>query len=105
MYSHSPNSTASSRIPASSYEPLGGQLQPQNDSSSIHFKVDVPKAQEVAVVVEGSWTYLEKAGEENSLWKGDVNLVKHWGKGVKLVVCANYDKLRTTFSTLLDYSV
>ena len=87
------------------YEPLEGHLHQPQDGPSVHFKLDVPKAQEVAVVVDGSWSYLKKTGKEDCLWEGDVDLAKHWEKGVKLVVCANYDKSKTTYNTLLDYSV
>ena len=87
------------------YEPLEGHLRPSPEGDSVRFKVEVPRAQEVAVVVDGRWTYLKRVEEETSIWQGDVDLAKYWGKEAKLVVCANYDKSQTTYSTLLDYSV
>ena len=88
------------------YEPLKAHLHQPQDGTTVHFKLDVPRAQEVAVVVDGSWSYLKKAAEEDDApWQGEVDLTKYWGKGVKLVVCANYDKSQTTYNTLLDYTV
>ena len=87
------------------YEPLDGHLQPPPDGTTVHFKLEAPKAEEVAVVVDGQWSYLKRDGAADTLWQGDVDLAKYWGKETKLVVCANYDKSQTTYSTLLDYIV
>ncbi len=87
------------------FEPLEGHLNPPPESPIVHFKVAIPRAEQVAAVVEGSWTHLKRTNEEESIWEGDANLEKFLEKGAKLVVCANFDKSQTTYSTLLEYSV
>jgi len=92
------------------HEPLDGNLQPnrklKGSSSSpnhVYFKVDVPKANSVAVVVGEDWTQLEvKSG---TAWEGEINLEKRWGNESKVALCANFGSVKASYSTLLEYSM
>jgi hypothetical protein len=77
------------------------------------FRMEVPRADSVAVVVDdGKWQYLERLVSE-SLWCGEVEL-KRGGdasgrdggrsKTVRVEVCAHYPRETASFRTLLEYS-
>ena len=66
------------------HEPLEGHLtanRPSKGSAQsfqyVYYKVDVPKAKSVAVVVGEDWTQLEQKSSES--WEGEVFMEKHWG--------------------------
>ncbi len=91
-------------------EPLEGQLQanrPMKGSASsfqyIYFKVGVPKANSVAIVVGDDWTQLEQ--KDNGPWEGEVFMEKHWGNESKAALCANYGTVKASYSTLLEYTL
>jgi hypothetical protein len=94
------------------HEPLEGHLQ-QNRASkglassfnSVYFKVDVPKANSVAVVVGEEWTQLEQKSTGTSTWEGEVNMEKRWGHESKVALCANFGNVKASYSTLLEYSM
>ena len=92
------------------HEPLEGHLtanRPSKGSAQsfqyVYFKVDVPKAKSVAVVVGEDWTQLEQKNSES--WEGEVFMEKHWGHENKAAVCANYGNVKASYSTLLEYSL
>lgn len=94
------------------HEPLDGHLQ-QNRASKglassfnhVYFKVDVPKANSVAVVVGEDWTQLEMQGGPGSPWEGEVNMERCWGRELKVALCANFGSVKASYSTLLEYSL
>jgi hypothetical protein len=92
------------------YEPLEGHLQPNRPSKGsassydhVYFKMDVPKARNVAIVVGSEWTQLKQ--EQPGLWMGEVLMEKHWQKERKATVCASFGATATSYSTLLEYSI
>ena len=93
------------------HEPLEGQLsanRPSKGSSasyqSIYFKVEVPGAQSVAVVVGEDWTQLEHKDGQTA-WEHDVPMDKHWGHESKAALCANFGNVKASYSTLLEFSL
>jgi hypothetical protein len=92
------------------HEPQEGQLtanRPSKGSASsyqyVYFKLIVPKANAVAVVVGEDWTQLEQ--KQAGAWEGEVFMEKHWGKESKAAVCANYGSVKASYSTLLEYAL
>jgi len=93
------------------YEPMEGHLQanrPSKGSASsvqhVYFKMDVPRAHNVAVVVGTEWTQLQQ--KQPGMWQGEVNMEKHWKENEhKATVCANYGATTTSYSTLLEFSI
>jgi hypothetical protein len=92
------------------YEPLEGHLQanrPSKGSASsyqhVFFRMDIPRARNVAVVVGGEWTQLEQL--QPGSWQGEVLMEKFWEKERKATVCANFGVTATSYSTLLEYSM
>lgn len=92
------------------HEPLEGQLQRTRTSKGsastlqhYYFKVDVPKANSVAVVLGEDWTQLDL--KPSGSWEGEVNLDKHWGHESKAAICANYGNVKASYSTLLEYAM
>lgn len=89
------------------HEPLEGKLLRHSafkgsDTRTliVHFKVDVPKARSVAVVVdESDWTKLDK--KSSGSWEGDVKMEKLISK---VTVCANYSDEEGNYNVLLKYS-
>lgn len=92
------------------YEPIDGFLS-QNRTNlgssskpqSIYFKLSVPSAKALSVVVGEVWTPLKLNSPD--VFEGEANLAKHFGKDKKLAVCANYTQDDTSYSTLLEYSM
>ena len=73
-------------------------------NSQVPVKVSVPKANFVAVVIGEELTQLHQEGPESS-WEGTVPLGLHWGKESKMALCANFGSRKTSYSTLLEYSI
>lgn len=95
------------------HSPLDGILQSSTTSHTgtaaqtpsadvIPFRVTVPRAHAVAVVIGDDWTHLSKAGD---LWEGQVSLKDHWTRGRQLAVCANYDPDDGDYRTILEYQL
>ncbi|CAL8095195.1 unnamed protein product [Calicophoron daubneyi] len=85
--------------------PLDGVLSPgsvvgNQTADSIPFRLTVPTARAVAVVVGDHWTHLSKVGDR---WEGQVPMKEHWGLENQLSVCANYDAIDGNYGTLLEY--
>ena len=92
------------------HEPQEGQLTPNRPSKGsassyqyVAFKVGVPKANAVAVVVGEDWSQLDQ--KSNGVWEGEVFMEKHWGRESKAALCANYGSVKASYSTLLEYSL
>nr|AAK49949.1 hillarin [Hirudo medicinalis] len=93
------------------YEPLEGHLQHnRSDKGSastfnhVYFKLEIPKAIAVVVVVGEEWTQLEQ--KQGGVWEGEVDLEKLWENERKLMVCANLDPNDdTSYGTYLEYSM
>ena len=92
------------------FEPLDGQLTPNRPTKgsastyqNIYFKISVPQAKEVAVVIGEDWTHLNQ--KQPGVYEGEVDMEKHWGKETKGAVCANYGNVKASYSTLLEYSI
>lgn len=73
--------------------PLRGRLKA---GTRAHFKLRVPKASKVAVVIGKKWTQLKKSGD---LFQGDVNI----GKG-KIGVFGNFGGGQGRYEGLLQYN-
>ncbi|KAA0189488.1 hypothetical protein FBUS_06688 [Fasciolopsis buskii] len=79
------------------YTPLDSVISPANStgvgsssaqSDMIPFRVSVPRAHAVSVVVGDDWTHLGKVLDQ---WKSQVSLKLHRGRERQLALCANYD--------------
>uniref|UniRef100_A0A8W8JJ74 Transglutaminase-like domain-containing protein n=1 Tax=Magallana gigas TaxID=29159 RepID=A0A8W8JJ74_MAGGI len=70
---------------------------------TVNFHVKIPKAEDVAVVVNQEWTHLKSSTPE--IWQGEVNLAPYYGEGVKVTVNANFGGDKTSYSRLLEYSI
>lgn len=87
------------------FEPQDGSLRQQAfPSGQVTFRLDIPRAAQVSVVVGEEWISLTKQGN-SSTWFGDVSLLKFWGRSDKLSICANYGTARASFNTLLEYAM
>ncbi|CAH1783747.1 unnamed protein product, partial [Owenia fusiformis] len=91
-------------------EPTDGQLDPNRPTRGsatsqqfIYFKIEVPKASAVAVVVGEDWTQLDQ--KQPNVWEGQVTMDKHWGVENRAAVCANYGSFKASYSTLLEYTM
>ncbi|KAF6779604.1 Kyphoscoliosis peptidase [Paragonimus kellicotti] len=84
------------------HSPLDGILSPgQHTGDLVPFRVTVPAAQAVAVVVGDDWTHLTQTGDR---WEGQVPLKSHWGHERQLAVCANFaNTMDGNYGTLLEY--
>ncbi|CAH8854047.1 unnamed protein product [Trichobilharzia szidati] len=86
------------------HTPLDGILYPsgstQPNADTIPFRVSVPTAHAVAVVVGEDWTHLTRVGDR---WEGQVCLKSYWGIENQLALCAKYDNLDGNYGTLLEY--
>jgi len=92
------------------YEPRDGHLDPNRASKggsssyqNIFFKLSVPQAKEVAVVIGEDWKHLNP--KTPGVFEGEVEMEKHWGKEKKGAVCANYGNVKASYSTLLEFSM
>lgn len=72
------------------------------DLTKTRFEAFLPNAKQCAVVVDGSWSHLEKSA--SGLWAGVVNLEQYKGKDMKVTLNANYGEDKS-FSTMLEYRV
>lgn len=82
------------------YSPL--VLNAKTSLAKIDFKVFVPNAKAVAVVCDGEWFHLTKAGDN---WECKCDLHKHRGKNVKVTLNANYGGDESKYATLLEYVI
>jgi hypothetical protein len=94
------------------YEPQDGHLTPNRPNkgqsaspNQVSFKVDVPKANSVAVVVGEDWTQLEMKSGPGTPWEGQLNLEGRWGRESKVALCANFGAVKASYSTLLEYTM
>lgn len=83
------------------WEPL--TLHKDVSGPTVNFKIGIPKAEAVAVVADNDWVHLQAS--QPGVWEGKVPLDKHYGKGVKVTVNANYGGDRTNYATLLEYNI
>jgi len=88
------------------HSPLSGKLtQPESGENVVIFRLGVPRAVGVAVVigsVGAEWVMLKK--RKDDIWESEVDLAKVWGTGSRVAVCAAYEGAADTYSTLLEYS-
>ncbi|XP_013408285.1 uncharacterized protein LOC106172195 isoform X2 [Lingula anatina] len=90
------------------YEPQDGKLSSQRLGANVQhnylfFKLEVPKARMVAVVVGEEWEQLEP--KQTGTWEGGVYMDKFWGKATRLAVTANYGGSTSSYNTLLEFSL
>ncbi|XP_064601314.1 uncharacterized protein LOC135467470 [Liolophura sinensis] len=69
---------------------------------TVRFRVTIPDANKVAVVVEQQWTHLMKIDDE---WSGNVVLRNHYGKNASVTLNALYGPEGGSYSTLLEYTI
>ena len=67
----------------------------------VFFKVIIPTASAVAVVVGDDWTHLTSPSP--TVWEGNVKLT--YGRNTKVTLNANYGGDPTSYATLLEYCV
>ncbi len=72
-------------------------------ANNFMFKVKVPGAESVEVIVGDDWTTLNKKGEDS--WEGEVKMEQHLGSQEKATVCANFDKSKASYNSLLEYTL
>ena len=86
--------------------PLDGKLiQPSSKKNLVSFKLRVPRAAGVAVIVGpvgSEWILLKK--NDNDMWEGDVDMAKVWQTNTRVAVSATYEGSADTYSTLLEYA-
>jgi len=86
--------------------PLDGKLtQPSSKENHVSFKLKVPHAVGVVVIVgpAGSeWILLKK--NEEDMWEGEVDMAKVWETNARVAVSATYQGSADTYSTLLEYT-
>ena len=85
------------------YKPFQRDLKKDDHGKKVDFRLKVPGAEKVAVVVGETWTQLTQ--RSSGAWDADVDLSDKYGKDQKLTVCAKFTGGKDTFSTLLQYSV
>lgn len=86
------------------YTPHDGKLSKQTvPNNYLAFKMDVPNARMVAVVIGDEWTQLEP--KQPGSWEGGVYLDKFWGVQHRAAVTANYGGSTSSYNTLLEYSL
>jgi len=89
------------------HAPLDGKLiQPASKENLLGFKLMVPHAVGVAVVigsVGSEWVMLKKHRDDQT-WEGSVDMAKIWSTNARVAVCAAYEGSADTYSTLLEYS-
>ena len=85
------------------YEPIDACIE-RSTQPTTTVKLDVPKANSVAVVIGEDWTQLERQPPSES-WQGEVDIEKHRGHESKVAICANYGSVKASYSTLLEYSL
>lgn len=68
----------------------------------VFWKVVIPGAKNVAVVVEGEWFQLEKKGNH---FEGHSNLEPFKNESPKITLNANFGPDESKFSTMLEYSL
>ena len=86
------------------FEPLDGSLHRQAfPSGQVAFRLDIPRAAQVGVVVGDEWIALQRQGD-TSTWFGDMPLVKFWDRADMLSIRANYGA-SNQFNTLLEYAM
>lgn len=83
------------------WEPLS--ISPKSETVLIPFRVRIPRAFTVAVVVDQDWTRLDQ--DELGIWEGKVELVPNPEAPSRIVLVASYDVEQSRFSSLLEYSV
>lgn len=81
-------------------EPLA--LNPTQVASVVPFKVQIPKATTVAVVVNNDWTPLNH--NENGVWEGDIHIETAQGE-TKAVLVASFGDDQSKYATLLEYNL
>lgn len=86
------------------HTPMDGILYPsvsnQPTADTVPFRVTIPTAHAVAVVVGEDWTHLSKV---NDCWAGQVCLKPYWGIENQLALCAKYNVDDGNYGTLLEY--
>ena len=92
------------------HEPLEGHLQPNRPSKGsastyqhVFFKVEVPKATAVSVVIGSDWSELSESPA--GTWSGEVLMESYWEKERKVSLCASFEDPPSQFGTLLGYSM
>ena len=83
--------------------PVDGVLMPSETLENTFFKIDVPTAHSVAIVIGETWTQLTKVSVGS--WEGSINLEKHWGRESVVAVCANYSGVNSSYSSLLEFHI
>jgi len=88
------------------YTPVNRKLTaPTFTESLVSFKLRVPCAVSVAVVVGSTGSGWAKLGKhDDDVWEAEVDLSKVWGTGGRVAVCAAYEGSADTYSTLLEYT-
>ncbi|XP_050399570.1 hillarin isoform X2 [Patella vulgata] len=88
---------------ASTTGPNGQKISRDRLPPQVNFRLMIPKADAVAVVAGDDWTHLEKL--QGNEWGGVIDVEKHYGKNTKITVNANYGGDKTSYATLLEYTV
>lgn len=75
---------------------MGATGRPQGDQET-HRQLPpkIPKAEDVAVVMNQERTYLQSSQLE--IWQGGVNLAPFYGEGVKVTVVASFGGDKTSY--------
>jgi len=82
------------------WEPLA--IAPKSETVMVPFRVRIPKATTVAVVVNQDWTSLDP--DDTMVWEGEVEIVPSDQTPTKIVLVASYGD-QNRFASLLEYIV
>lgn len=83
------------------YEPLN--LCESTKLTHVKWRVLIPHAKQVAVVVDDEWTHLENKG--GPVFEGTCNLNQYRGKDKKVTLNANFGEDESKYSTMLEYHI
>lgn len=83
--------------------PHAQQVQLTQLPPSVNFRVSIPKAEAVAIVAGQNWTHLDRL--QGAEWGGVVDLNGLYGQGVKCTLNANFGGDKSSYSTLLEYTL
>ena len=70
---------------------------------SINFKVMIPKAKAVAMVAGQDWMHFERGNGDE--WSGQVKVGHLLGSNNKMTLSANFGGDKTSYDTLLEYTL
>lgn len=79
-------------------------IKPVLETTVVPFKVRIPRATIVAVVVDNDWTPLV-LHPDSGVWEGDIHIEPTSQGGIKVVLVASFGDDQSKYATLLEYKL